>query len=106
MGKFPPLAKRGLQARCLGYTPLRHLEKHGIHCAISPPNKVDRPGNKKRIKTDKVDALLIARMVKKGGGKVFAAYEAGLTSPLPWLHAAPSSGKARDTLRNHSAEQG
>jgi hypothetical protein len=30
-----------------------------MHCAIIPPNKVDRPGNKKRIKTGKVDTLLM-----------------------------------------------
>jgi hypothetical protein len=37
---------------------------------------------------------------QKGDGIVSAACEARLTSRMSWLHAASSSGKARDTLGN------
>jgi transposase len=54
------------EAGCLGFNLYRFLEKHGISCAIIPANTVFRPGNEKKIKTDRRDAVLIARMVKRG----------------------------------------
>jgi transposase len=42
------------------------LGKHGIACEIIPANTVFRPGNEKKIKTDRRDAVLIGRMVKRG----------------------------------------
>jgi transposase len=55
------------EAGCLGYTLYRFFKEHGIECRIIAPNQVERPGNKKRLKSDKVDSLLIARMLKQGG---------------------------------------
>jgi transposase len=54
------------EAGCLGFDGYHFLEKHGIGCQIIPANTVFRPGNEKKIKTDRRDAVLIARMVKRG----------------------------------------
>jgi transposase len=54
------------EAGCLGFDLYHFLERHGIPCQIIPANTVFRPGNEKKIKTDKRDALLIARMLKRG----------------------------------------
>jgi transposase len=57
------------EAGCLGFDLYHFLEKHGIACEIIPANTVFRPGNEKKIKTDRRDALLIARMLKRGEAK-------------------------------------
>jgi transposase len=57
------------EAGCLGFDLYHFLEKYGIPCQIIPANTVFRPGNEKKIKTDRRDALLIARMVKRGEAK-------------------------------------
>jgi transposase len=54
------------EAGCLGFDVYHFLGKHGIDCRIIPANTVFRPGNERRIKTDRRDAVLIARMVKRG----------------------------------------
>jgi transposase len=54
------------EAGCLGFDVYYFWGKHGIACEIIPANTVFRPGNKKKIKTDRRDAVLIARMVKRG----------------------------------------
>jgi transposase len=54
------------EAGCLGFDLYHFLEKHGIACQIIPANTVFRPGNEKKIKTDRRDAILIARMLKRG----------------------------------------
>ena len=58
----------GYEAGCLGYTLYRSLRKHDIDCRILAPNKVVRSGSDK-IKTDKRDAILIARMLKHNEGE-------------------------------------
>jgi transposase len=69
------------EAGCLGFDVYHFLGKHGIACEIIPANTVFRPGNEKKLKTDRRDALLIARMVKRG--------EASATK-LPWdIHTRP-----------------
>jgi transposase len=45
------------------------LAKHGIACEIIPANTVFRPGNERRIKTDRRDAIQIARMLKRREAK-------------------------------------
>jgi transposase len=57
------------EAGCLGFDLYHFLEKHGITCEIIPANTVFRPGNEKKLKTDLRDAVLIARMVKRGEAK-------------------------------------
>jgi transposase len=54
------------EAGCLGFDLYHFLEKHGIACEIIPANTVFRPGNEKKIKTDRRDAVLIGRMLKRG----------------------------------------
>ena len=54
------------EAGCLGFDVYHFLEKQGIACQIIPANTVFRPGNEKKIKTDRRDAVLIARMLKRG----------------------------------------
>jgi transposase len=56
------------EAGCLGFEVYHFLKDHGIPCKIIPANSVFRPGNEKKIKTDRRDALLIARMLKRGEG--------------------------------------
>jgi transposase len=57
------------EAGCLWFDRYHFREKYGIACPIIPANTVFRPGNEKKIKTDKRDALRIARMVKRGEAK-------------------------------------
>jgi transposase len=57
------------EAGCLGFDLYHFLEKHGIGCQIIPANTVFRPGNEKKIKTDRRDAVLIGRMLKRGEAK-------------------------------------
>jgi transposase len=54
------------EAGCLGFDVYHFLAKQGIDCQIIPANTVFRPGNEKKIKTDRRDAILIARMLKRG----------------------------------------
>jgi len=58
----------GYEAGCLGYITYRNLKKHDIICRILAPNKIIRSGSD-RIKTDKRDAVLIARMLKHHEGE-------------------------------------
>jgi transposase len=57
------------EAGCLGFDLYYFLGKQGIDCQIIPANTVFRPGNEKKIKTDRRDAILIARMLKRGEAK-------------------------------------
>jgi transposase len=54
------------EAGCLGFDLYHFLERQGIGCEIIPANTVFRPGNEKKIKTDRRDAVLIGRMLKRG----------------------------------------
>jgi transposase len=54
------------EAGCLGFDVYHFLTKQGIGCQIIPANTVFRRGNEKKIKTDRRDAVLIGRMVKRG----------------------------------------
>ena len=51
----------GYEAGCLGYTLYHELETHNVKCVILAPSTMPVPKGKKRIKTDKRDAALIAR---------------------------------------------
>jgi transposase len=57
------------EAGCLGFDLYHFLGKYGIACQIIPANTVFRPGNERRIKTDRRDAVLIGRMLKRGEAK-------------------------------------
>lgn len=56
----------GYEAGCLGYKLYHDLEANGVKCVILAPSTMEVPGGK-RIKTDKRDALLIAKCLAKGG---------------------------------------
>ena len=51
----------GYEAGCLGYTLYHELGAHNVKCVILAPSTMPVPKGKKRIKTDKRDAALIAR---------------------------------------------
>lgn len=50
----------GYEAGCLGYTLFHTLDNHGIECKILAPSTIPSPRGKKRIKTDRRDAKIIA----------------------------------------------
>ena len=51
----------GYEAGCLGFTLYHQLTSHGIKCFILAPTTMLKPQGKKKVKTDKRDAALIAR---------------------------------------------
>ncbi len=51
----------GYEAGCLGFTLYHQLTSHGIKCVILAPTTMLKPQGKKKVKTDKRDAALIAR---------------------------------------------
>ena len=51
----------GYEAGCLGFTLYHQLTDHNIKCVILAPTTMLKPQGKKKIKTDKRDAALIAR---------------------------------------------
>ena len=51
----------GYEAGCLGFTLYHQLTQHGVNCVILAPTTMMKPAGKKKIKTDKRDAALIAR---------------------------------------------
>ena len=51
----------GYEAGCLGFTLYHQLTAHGVKCIILAPTTMLQPKGKKKIKTDKRDAKLIAR---------------------------------------------
>ena len=51
----------GYEAGCLGFTLYHQLTAHNVKCVILAPTTMLRPSGKKKIKTDKRDAALIAR---------------------------------------------
>jgi transposase len=56
------------EAGCLGYVIQRGMTEAGIDCRVLPADKVAKTRTDK-IKTDKRDARLIARMLRRGEGK-------------------------------------
>ena len=56
----------GYEAGCLGYTLYHQLESKGVHCVILAPSTMLAPSGR-RIKTDKRDALMIAKCLASGG---------------------------------------
>ena len=51
----------GYEAGCLGFTLYHQLTDHGVKCVILAPTTMLQQKGKRRIKTDKRDAALIAR---------------------------------------------
>lgn len=51
----------GYEAGCLGFTLYHQLTAHNVKCVVLAPTTMPMPSGKKRIKTDKRDAALIAR---------------------------------------------
>jgi transposase len=51
----------GYEAGCLGFTLYHQLTNHGVKCVILAPTTMMEQRGKKKIKTDKRDAALIAR---------------------------------------------
>lgn len=56
----------GYEAGCLGYSLQRTLKKHGVDCVIIAPSTIPVPQGRKRIKTDKRDAEMIAKCLAFG----------------------------------------
>ena len=51
----------GYEAGCLGFTLYHQLKDHHVECVILAPTTMLKPQGKKKIKTDRRDAALIAR---------------------------------------------
>ena len=51
----------GYEAGCLGFTLYHQLTEHNIKCVVMAPTTLLRPSGKKKVKTDKRDAALLAR---------------------------------------------
>lgn len=51
----------GYEAGCLGFTLYHQLTDHNVKCVILAPTTMAKPAGRKKIKTDKRDAALIAR---------------------------------------------
>lgn len=51
----------GYEAGCLGYTLYHQMTSHGVNCEILAPTTMLEQRSKKRIKTDKRDAEIIAK---------------------------------------------
>ncbi len=51
----------GYEAGCLGFTLYHQLTDHHVKCVILAPTTMLKPSGKKKVKTDKRDAALIAR---------------------------------------------
>ncbi len=57
----------GYEAGCMGFEPQRKLSAMGVECVIIAPGLIPRkPGD--RVKTDRQDARIIAKLLKNGGG--------------------------------------
>lgn len=51
----------GYEAGCLGYTLYHQLTSHNVECVILAPTTMLEPHSRKRIKTDKRDAEIVAK---------------------------------------------
>lgn len=51
----------GYEAGCLGYTLYHELMDHNVKCILLAPTTIPQPTGRKKFKTDKRDAALIAR---------------------------------------------
>ena len=51
----------GYEAGCLGFMLYHQLTSHNVKCIILAPTTMSKPTGKKKVKTDKRDAALIAR---------------------------------------------
>ena len=51
----------GYEAGCLGFTLYHELSAHNVKCVVLAPTTIPVPAGKKKLKTDKRDAALIAR---------------------------------------------
>lgn len=51
----------GYEAGCLGFTLYHQLTSHSVKCIILAPTTMPKPAGRKKVKTDKRDAALIAR---------------------------------------------
>ena len=51
----------GYEAGCLGFTLYHQLTDHNVKCIVMAPTTLLKPSGKKRVKTDKRDAALLAR---------------------------------------------
>jgi len=51
----------GYEAGCLGFTLYHQLTQHHVKCIVLAPTSMAKPVGKKKVKTDKLDAALIAR---------------------------------------------
>ena len=53
----------GYEAGCTGFDLYRYLTLHGIHCLVVAPNTIKEAKSKRRIKTDKRDARMLAESI-------------------------------------------
>ncbi|MBV8502719.1 MAG: IS110 family transposase [Paucibacter sp.] len=53
------------EAGCCGFVIQRHLSRQGLHCEVVAPSSIARPPGE-RVKTDRRDAMLLARLARSG----------------------------------------
>jgi transposase len=65
-----------------GFVIWRHLSAQGLHCEVDAPSSIPRASGD-RVKTDRRDALLLARLARSGDLSVVRAPPKGLLHQLP-----------------------
>jgi transposase len=81
----------GYEAGCMGFEPQRNLSEMGVECVVIAPGLIPRkPGE--RVKTDRRDARIIAKLLKNGEAEAIHV-------PEPADEAVRDFIRARDDLR-------
>ena len=82
----------GYEAGCMGYHLQRSLQNSGVGCVVIAPSSIARctPGD--RVKTDRRDAVAIARLLRNGEGE-------RVHVPTPGDEAVRDYLRCRDDLR-------
>ena len=81
----------GYEAGCMGYHLQRSLQNSGVECVVIAPSSIARaPGD--RVKTDRRDAVAIARLLRNGEGE-------RVHVPTPGDEAVRDYLRCRDDLR-------
>ena len=81
----------GYEAGCMGFEPQRNLAAMGVECVVIAPGLIPRKSGD-RVKTDRRDARIIARLLKNGEAETVHV-------PEPADEAVRDYIRARDDLR-------
>lgn len=84
------------EARPTGFVLARALREAGIDCLVAPPSKLQRPSGD-RVKTDRNDALHLARLLKLDR-------TTEVTVPDPGQEAVLDLVRVREDTRGTAAE--